>query len=436
MSRITLNEEQIGGVDIMLEFMQPSQKTKRVCVVQGSAGVGKSTCVQSAIERFPHPVALTAPTNKATKVLRDMSARWGLENVHVSTIYSLLGLVLKTDRESPYISSTGKTSVPAFLVIVIDEAYMIGEALYENIIEQSEEYNVKFIFMGDPYQIPPVGERQSPVEALDVNVRLTKVMRHDNQILTVAKQLRECADSGEIPVIKSDNDEKGGVWTCNQKSFMSYMEDAFSSDSYKEDTKSVRVIGWRNNTVDAYNRAMRKFLYGDQADQPFHVGERVVVCKPAYDVQTLVDRPDLTPLIEVYTDDEGVVEQVAEAPHPVYKNILCHRLQLDTDDGRGWHEMFVVHPSAERAFKELMDDLAEKAKRRHIPWATFWDTKAMFHDIRPSHAITAHRSQGSTYEVALVDAVDTQANSNFKEMMQCLYVACTRASRILIVRTR
>jgi hypothetical protein len=433
---ITLNTDQSDAVDCMLRFMQPSQTVDKAMVLQGSAGTGKTTCVQSALQQFPHPVALTAPTNKATKVLRDMANRWGLENVHVSTVYSLLGLVLKTDSEEPYISSTDRTGAPAFMVIVVDEAYMIGKALFENIMEQSEEYNVKFIFMGDPYQVPPVNERKSPVEDMPVNALLTKVMRHDNQILTVARHLRDCADTGEVPLIKSDNDGKGGVWTCNAKNFTAYMEEAFSSETYQNDTGSVRVIGWRNTTVDAYNRSMRKFLYGDDAKHPFHVGERVVNCKPAFDVQSFVDRPDLPKYLSVFTDDEGVVEKIDEVPHPIYKSILCHRLQVDTDDGRGWHELFVVHPTAERELKERMDELAEKAKKRHIPWSVFWDAKSMFHDVRPSHAITAHRSQGSTYEIALVDAVDIQANSNFKEMMQCLYVACTRASRVLIVRTR
>lgn len=434
--QITLNDDQANAVEVLITFMTNTAKNApKILVFQGSAGVGKSTTIQRAVERYTGAVALTAPTNKAAKVLRQMAIRWGLDKVKVSTIYKILGLVLKTDAETPYVQSTDKTYAPAFQVIVIDEGYMMGQDLFDHLMEQVDEYGFKVIIMGDPCQIPPVKEEKSPVSDLTVNISLTKVMRHDNQILTVATHLRECIGTGQLPIIAANNDESGGVWTCNSKSFMRYMEEAFTSDTYENDSGSVRVIAWRNNTVDAYNRAMRKSLYGKDCEKPFHLGERVVVCKPAFDIETFKKDPD-TAFVEVFTDDEGVVERVEEVPHPIHDKILCSRLQLDTDDGKGWHELFVCHPDSQRDLDAMLSDLAASCKRRHIPWKVFWDTKALFHDVRPCHAITAHRSQGSTYDTVLVDVLDIQANPNVKEMMQCLYVACSRASRILIARTR
>jgi exodeoxyribonuclease-5 len=47
--------------------------------------------------------------------------------------------------------------------------------------------------------------------------------------------------------------------------------------------------------------------------------------------------------------------------------------------------------------------------------------------------MTAHKSQGSTFENVFVDVQNIWRNPNKEEAMQCLYVACSRASHHLIL---
>ena len=81
--------------------------------------------------------------------------------------------------------------------------------------------------------------------------------------------------------------------------------------------------------------------------------------------------------------------------------------------------------------------MSKQAKQKKISWGGFWALKNEFmHDVRPCHAITAHRSQGSTYRSVFVDVEDILSNYNTTEALRCLYVACTRASDILVLKTR
>ncbi len=434
---IQLNVDQENAVETMLEFLTTSREP--YLVLTGSAGTGKTTCVQTAVKRYKGNIALTAPTNKATKVLRDMALKWGCDNVQVRTIFSMLGLVLKGDQENQYISAEGQSSAGTVNAIVVDEGSMISEELFSHIAESVLEYGVKFIFMGDPFQLPPVNEIESPVMILPSKIHLEKVERHDNQVLVAATEIRNAAREGRKAILQSNNDESGGVWTCDGKKFDRHIEKAFTSDTYADDTSSVRVIAWRNNAVNGYNKYIRQLLYPDSASQPYHIGERVVICKPLYDMRVYaaaMSGNSGPPPIEVYTDDEGVIVDITEEVHPIIKDIRCNVLTLDIDGREKFFDVFTCHPAYQETLDNKLAQAANLAKTRKGAWQSFWDLKGMFADARPCHAITAHRSQGSTYEIALVDVADISANYNFGEMMKCLYVACTRASRILIVRTR
>jgi exodeoxyribonuclease-5 len=88
-------------------------------------------------------------------------------------------------------------------------------------------------------------------------------------------------------------------------------------------------------------------------------------------------------------------------------------------------------PVDDSEVQAILSNLAEFAKRekgysRKAAWAQFWRFKRMFHKVRYGAAITAHRSQGSTYENVFVDQMDILANSDKRTAFKCLYVAFTR----------
>jgi len=55
----------------------------------------------------------------------------------------------------------------------------------------------------------------------------------------------------------------------------------------------------------------------------------------------------------------------------------------------------------------------------------------LFHPVKYAYALTAHRSQGSTYENVWVDTSDILYNRERREAFQCLYTACSRPTKRL-----
>lgn len=425
---ITLNSQQRDAVDRMHEFLRGEEK---MFLLEGSAGTGKSTCVQTLIRECPKTeFALTAPTNKATRVLRDISAREKVEGVECRTIYSLLGLRISKDSEFVQVEPLGDCDAESFDVVVVDEASMVSEKLFGFIAKASESCRAKFIFMGDPLQLPPVGESSSPAIKVSLKAELTKVERHDNQILNMAVRLRDAIVSGSKMVYTSDNDENGGVYCVDSRVMRKHLVRAYTSENYTLRPGSIKTIAWRNVTVGGYNDIIRHALYGDRASEPFVEDERVVAAHPIVHFENESE-------VLMVTDEEANVIRVRVVDHPSYPEIKVYALELETEFENCWAQAFIVHPDSVATHSKKLAELAERARQKKIPWTSFWDFKnRFFHDVRPCHAITAHRSQGSTYESAFVDVEDIMANRDKAEAMRCLYVAATRASRVLVLKTR
>lgn len=426
---ITLNKDQRIAVDKMISFCR--MESSSLMVLEGSAGTGKTTCVQTVVKELTNlDFVLTAPTNKATKVLREMSIKEGLDGIDCRTIYSLLGLRVQKDSEFVRVEPLADSDVNKYHVVVIDEGSMMNKKLMGFVYEAAVNTDTKFIFMGDPLQLPPVNEDHSECFAIADKISLQKVERHDNQILTFATDLRECIIQGKLPQFRSNNDESGGVFTVDHRRMVRQMQRAYTSENYSIDPSSCKTIAWRNVTVNSFNEVIRNAIYGADAEQMFVQDERVVATHP---IPSLTQQESF----DMVTDEEGTVVEIEIRQHPMFPEFKIYYLKVETEFNQTWADCFVIHPDSRKDYDAHLFDLSKKARERKLPWSSFWKMKnEFFHDIRPCHAITAHRSQGSTYRSVFVDVEDILLNRNVNEALRCLYVASTRASDILVLKTR
>ena len=256
---INLNDQQKAAIHGMSEFCSSNES---LFVLEGSAGTGKTTCIQHlAKQRDDLDFAFCAPTNKATKVLREMGQREGMEEVECRTIYSMLGLRVQKDSEFVRVEPLAESDAGQYHVVVVDEGSMVNKMLMSFIYEASVNLKTKFIFMGDRYQLPPVGEEESECFAIPNRAVLTKVERHDNQILTLATHIRDCIKSGEYPTLRANHDESGGVWTADHRVMCKHLIKAYTSENYLVDTNTCKTIAWRNSTVFGFNEIIRDAIY-------------------------------------------------------------------------------------------------------------------------------------------------------------------------------
>ena len=415
------NLQQGTAIEKMLDFLD--NPSEQFFLLSGYAGTGKTFCIQHLIPKVRGRMIFTAPTNKATKVIRDslVSSEYKPE---CRTIYSLLGLRLEANGEVKELAvPEDPIDLSQYRAVIVDEASMISSLLFSHIEATAREQKVKFIFMGDPAQLPPVKELRSPVWAKCHGVaELTQVMRYDNQLLKLATAIRKVVDHPAPNIrLDSDNADGEGVWKLPDTDFASRILDAAGQGLFSK-PNCTKAIAWRNVTVDDLNRRIRGRIFSNPV-KPWLPEDRIIVMEPA---------KDLNAEIMATTDDEGTVTGVAEDWHPVYGEFKCWRVSVTLDDGK-LAVFWVLHEDFQAAFARRSEELAAAARLNRRLWGQFWEFKETFHRIRHGYAITAHRAQGSTYDTAFVDWRDILLNRNRGEAFRCLYVACTRPKRRLFL---
>jgi ATP-dependent exoDNAse (exonuclease V) alpha subunit len=448
---ITLTPEQNSAVEAMLAFERT--RSTSTMVLTGAAGTGKTTVLQHYLRETDREVVLTAPTNKAVRVLAEMASNHGL-TASCCTIHKLLGLTIRDDAEEKYCGADAidPDELPVFDVLVVDECSMVGNrtvqtphgeapGLFDTLMQRVERWgkqfnrHIKVIFVGDPCQLPPVKEGDlSPTFEAGPAQHLTKVVRQaqDNPIIGLASWIRaklEDRDPGPRPPLVDD--EFTGVCAIqDRRDFEDLIRCAY--EERPSDPTENKVLAFRNVTVDRYNDMVRESLFGKNPPR-WVKGERYIATQPVID-----ERSNGRKLICASTDEDAVLTGMSNpAPHPTFSQYRGVVLALSGYDGD--FRAMVPHPEDEPRWQQDLRDLATRAQlppgnARRVPWSAYWQLHDAFAHLRPHYAMTCHRSQGSTYKNVFVDAQDILSHpSGAWEGLRCLYTAVTRASDMLYI---
>lgn len=420
-----LNPDQQKAFCDIVEWEAFGKKGGHILI--GPAGTGKTTTLRLITDFFRCnndysddaddeycDVVLCAPTNKAVKELVKLDT-----GVNCCTIYSLLGLAMEEYEDSIRLVRTDESSVHNYNIIIIDECGMINEELF-GYIQAVIDDGKKVLFVGDPEQLPPVGEKYSKVWDSYECSKLTKVMRHDNQILDFATHVRKLKTLDNLK-LRTNNDRTEGVWYLDKPDFIERIQKYARNGHFNSDTKA---LAWRNKIVEKINIIVRDVVFGEDAElSRYLIGDKVVFTKPFKNT-----------VVKISTDDEAIVKKVRIDNHPDYSHLLCYYLKLEFDSGFEF-EIKTLHEDAEAYYQNVLSELAADARRpknSHV-WEKFWELKRSLCELKYSYALTVHRSQGSTYKNVFVDTGDILRNYNKDEAKKCLYVATTRPSKKLFL---
>ena len=233
-------------------------------------------------------------------------------------------------------------------------------------------------------------------------------MRHQNAILTFVQQIRGNPDPEFVspgkPVFMDQSED----------TFVAKIEYLAEKGKFHDGT--AKAVAWRNVTVDTLNHVIRNAYPATQSNDTFVVGDRIVVKEPIVVADATV----------AATDEEGNVEAVSTTQHTLYPVLKAWRTFIRLDSDQSLVTAYTIHEDSKEMMNSMLDDLKNKKQ-----WRSFWKLKEAFHEISYAYALTAHRSQGSTFEHVFVDAGDVMLNRNEEERAKCLYVACSRASKSL-----
>lgn len=419
----TLTTDQRNALEAIESWLKHDEPPS-FFVLSGFAGTGKTYLLQLLQARHKGRVVFCAPTNKATRVLKEVLKKPDFNPI-CRTIYSLLGLRLEANGEVKELAVPEEPlDLTEYYYIVVDEASMVSKVLFEHIQDAARGQNLRFLFLGDKAQLPPVGEAESIVwkEAQAKKADLREIVRYGGPILELVTKIRIAGEQPVPTLILPRPTNQPNLtldWEGVERLTNTYFTHSlqhYAKQGVFSKPNAAKAIAWTNARTTVLNRVIREAIF-DNVSSPWVETDRVVFTAPAKDA-------DSEPAAS--TDDEGTIMSVRETYHPLYSEFKIYSLSIVLDTGLPV-TAYVRHESSDAAFVRKSAELADEARSMPKRWKAFWEFKDAFHSVRHAYALTAHRSQGSTFVHAFVDTFDILKNQNRHESFQCLYVACSRA---------
>ncbi len=436
-----LNEKQTKGLELLKNFT--SSKSSKFFLIKGSAGTGKSTLIneyinwyQSAKGLYLDDIVVTAPTNKAVRVLRRMSKH----NIDYKTLHSLLGLRYKIDEHGNEIFEKEKGVVPTIYTygcIIVDEASMIDDFIFDELMNQVSD--CKVIFVGDPAQIPPVNHFHSKPMLKEVQDRfgiesfhLTDIVRQaeSNPIIKTSIAVRQGTFKRNISDERLD-DGTGVIQLDlkNKERVYNLIRESFCVKEFSSNPDYAKVIAWRNSTVDMFNNLIRSFIYYRGVNKVV-LGEKLILNKPILEEKKVI----------MFVNDDLMVTELDVKEDEFYgKPIKYYDCKVERlYESSGSYNIKILHEESIKRYESILNSLkniaiSAPAKLKPKSWSSFYKFKESFADVSYNYAITCHKAQGSTYDNAFVCYSDITVNPNIVEMQRILYTAVTRPSKTLYI---
>lgn len=470
----SLNDQQKSALYELEKFIEDYGTE---ITLSGYAGTGKSTIIGIFSKWLDHRIGrgnivYTAPTHRANVITKQNNP-----NANVYTLSALFGFTPDTDiameqgsldlRELEFRSKNQVKYEPGQLII-IDEASMVQDGLYEYIQKIVAKDGVSVIYVGDSAQLRPVkSDHISKVFTSDgvPQITLTKVERTgDNPILKEATRLRR----GEGLSYQTDINDKGqGVlYTSDGATIDENLKQIVTSEEFNADPLHFRVLTATNAAVSAYNSKIRSLRYGKFA-KPFVKGDIIMgysnkLRKPDGSYK-LVNSGDyviqnITDTTVKFKTDKGDIEFKAFklSIRPTGNTIMddFHITVIDKNEPDS--KLFEIVEYKDRLWrmaKEAKQDKQISKYRDLVQMAFNIDnelniTKNLEDNqgrlkirkaIDYGYAQTVWKSQGSTYSKVLILSNEIDTFGYGRDVMQLRnelrYVAVSRAKNFVIINS-
>jgi len=416
--------------------------------ITGRAGTGKTTALCGIVEHLQAKdisYIVCAFTHKACGVLRSKLPL----NAHVTTLDSFLkkrpGINKRATKADHVDVRLKMGDSDTYSVIIIDEYSMVGEKDLMDLVALQDQNDdgtpsAKVVYVGDPYQLPPVKDMQAVDPCGDYWVQLTKVHRTDRlDLLDLATKLVSYIDGAEPkPLSSSDNFHRN----------MNLVE------SYKATATDDKILlAWTNARVQELNFEIMGKELPDPGDELWNATLRHELIFEGYADRDQVGAI-LTPVGELPLNTKfKTLEFLLEQPYIEF--ITVHNITLNATHtlaicfGTNNHKLLLKkltenavndNKVIEQKHNEKAADWCKRnhkstlAKRRAQAWRRLLSAKEAVCCVDFKHAMTIHKSQGSTYKEVYLDANDLARCSNvdFTMYARLFYVAITRASHLVV----
>lgn len=462
---ITYNKEQQSAIINAVSFLKTNTDPTQYYVIEGKAGTGKTTIAKEILKEFEdEQIYVAAVSHKAKGVIKN-SFGDDTRGKKFFSIASLLGLKGINDNDTQTTKFQVGTKVPLLdnppALLVIDEASMITEDVLKKIIDINSSLSRPFqmLFLGDIGQIQPIRDEQSEFYRTHKDLLNKKSdifnSKHKSKLITRVRQgeanpilpyadyfwensQKENPELNPTQHIVRNNQitDKGSLLFSNSEAeVLSSVIKAVKNAVEKGLTNHVKIVTYHVNEKTELNQKIHEALFGKDSD--YSKGD-MLIFNAQYDLPEIKGVIENSAEIQIKGIDDTDVDEYG-----------IHTLYLETT-GTAYSAtgqeikdctIQVVSRQDIGKYNQKLAELASVAKRqtnralKKQAWKEFWEYKGRYADVDFGYAITAHKSQGSTYDIVVVDEKDimgTTATSN-QEKSELIYTALTRPRNTAIV---
>jgi len=444
---MTNTEGQDKALDNMVKwFNRPiTNDLDLLYTLNGPAGSGKTTIVKQFIEAIgKNRVVVTAPTHQAKRVINEATG------FPAETTQKLLGLKPDVNMDNfnpnlPIFAPISEDMLKYYKIAIVDESSMINKAAFTLLKAKAKKYNVRILYLGDEYQLPPVNEKISLVFSSATNIStLTEIVRQaeHNPMTRILKMLRVDiqynTNNGVKEMVKSFSNVEGTEgFKCSLKNdFALDMLNLYRSTEFKYNPDHIRFLSYTNRNVELWSEGLRRGLLKEEATKQVTNDEYLIGYKTITD-----ENNDI--VLENGETYQIVNIQYGESP----QHIPGYFVKLALANG-STNVVFIVDNNHMDKFQEQYMKVLTAAKVRSIPWKKYYAFKN-FHlimkdleipgerpckkDLYYSYGSTIHKSQGATFTNVALNLSNAYINPDISVRNRLIYVALSRSTDINLI---
>ncbi len=462
---MTLTPSQQSAFTHFVEFINSD---KRIFILKGSAGTGKTTFLQTLVESLDDQgwqCVLMAPTGRASYILGEKT-KHSAATIH-RTIYRIEeGLKDDGSGQMVFGLRTNDNSLDRTIYFV-DEASMVSDNYTENdmfkfgsgyLLKDLLNYcgSRKVVFVGDYAQLPPVGQKFSPAMSADY---LEETYHASCCEFTLKEVVRQVEDSF---VYKNATFIRDAIDSSRFNEFaIKDGEDVNKSNSLVDDYKNttlgaidpnVIVIAFSNKQVLEYNLAIRDYLFQSNSERLLP-GDLLIISQNNYYYQEELFNGTIVRVLSC--DPDSMVEKRSVRFYTankdaygeavvVEKELSFRKATIETASHNQVNcvilDSFITdvlgNPDKE-CNQALIVDFDNRMKALGIKsssdeYRSRMKTDPYLHALicKYGYAITCHKAQGGEWEKVFVD-MDWMRGKQTNGYFRWAYTAITRSSKYL-----
>lgn len=436
---LTLSEE-LDMLEMVKKFLYDERAWDMY--VTGAAGTGKTTDLGKTIAWCmlnDIPYVVCAYTHKACGVLVKKLP----PGANVTTLHSWLKKRPGINQDAKNIKhvqiNTKMGASERARIVFIDEYSNVGEKdLMDVRLEQDNNYSgipdIKVVWLGDPHQLPPVGDLESVRPHGPYQLYLTKVYRQkgDSELRdTLTKLISYIDGEPPKPLIQNKNFVRGiNIVEHFKASKRDKVLLAYTNKRVQEMNAEVQGYAVPKPHDITFNSSTRQRLVylGDEDtvnyidlrfNEQLHLESKYKTLEYLMDAKlanigSFIDEEDNNLFFAYVFGHYNYKQKIETLKVAAAKSNMAIEAEFPGTKAAQWAKANYDHPLA---------------RTRAKAWREFMTFSECVMCIDFPHAMTVHKSQGSTFEDVYVDMSDLAvcSNKNMNLYLRLTYVALSRA---------